>query len=71
MKKNKKLILLLVIISLLCMYYLGVGIFFMCIRSATLLLRVLAVVIPAVFTAVSLSLLVWRIIIAMKRSSRA
>lgn len=68
MEGNKKIIIIFAVLSLLCMYYLGLGIFFMLMKTAGLLIRILAVVIPAVLTAAALSFLTWRIIIAVKHS---
>ena len=56
-KSTKKLIAPIVIVTILCLYYLGIGIFFLCIDGASLIVRLLAVIIPSVLTAVSLAVL--------------
>ncbi len=61
-KSTKKLIAPIVIVTILCLYYLGIGIFFLCIDGASLIVRLLAVIIPSVLTAVSLTVLFQRII---------
>ncbi len=61
-KSTKKLIAPIVIVTILCLYYLGIGIFFLCIDGASLIVRLLAVIIPSVLTAVSLAVLFQRII---------
>ncbi len=61
-KSTKKLIAPIVIVTILCLYYLGIGIFFLCIDGASLFVRLLAVIIPSVLTAVSLTVLFQRII---------
>lgn len=61
-KRNKKIIAPIIIVTLLCIYYLGIGIFFLYIDGASLTIRILAVVIPAVLTAVSIGVLIQRII---------
>lgn len=61
-KSTKKMIAPIVIVTILCLYYLGIGIFFLCIDGASLLIRLLAVIIPSVLAAVSLAVLFQRII---------
>lgn len=51
-----------VIVTLLCLYYLGIGIFFLCTDGAPFFIRLLAVIIPASLSAVSVAVLVQRII---------
>ncbi|MGN0601172.1 MAG: hypothetical protein ACI4I7_00520 [Oscillospiraceae bacterium] len=50
-----------IIAMVLCLYYLGIGILFLCIDVAAFVVRLLAVVIPAVLTAVTIAVLVQRI----------
>ncbi len=61
-KSTKKMIAPIVIVTILCLYYLGIGIFFLCIDGASLLIRLLAVIIPSVLAAASLAVLFQRII---------
>lgn len=60
-KRTKKMIAPVIIAMVLCLYYLGIGILFLCIDVAAFVVRLLAVVIPAVLTAVTIAVLVQRI----------
>lgn len=60
--KNKKLIAPIVIALVLCVYYLGIGIFFLCSEETNFAMRILAVVIPATLSAVTIAVLIQRII---------
>lgn len=64
MKKNerkRKLIAPFVIALILCIYYLGIGIFFLCSEETFFVLRILAVVIPSALATVTIAVLVQRI----------
>ena len=45
-KRKRKLIAPFVITLILCMYYLGIGIFFLCSEETHFVMRILSVIIP-------------------------
>lgn len=61
-KRKRKLIAPFIITLILCMYYLGIGIFFLCSEETYFVIRILSVVIPGTLSAVTIAVLIQRII---------